>query len=470
MPDFDVVFRGPGGVRQGTFPGADVADVQKHLKEAGFEPLGFAAPGASSTTTTPTTGQPGMGTNAASMAAQIGVPALMAAKMGVRNPLGLAATGIAAGLAPYLARGGALGGAPGAVQAGKEALPGVAAGEVPLGKLIPGGIRQGATEALQGSKLAQAAGRVVGPIYQRATERAGKLLLDAKGIMLGAEPLMQKTLKSTLDTFGVDVTKMTAPQLLGLIRTNPERAAAAFAAFEKASGRKIADPATIQRLWVSDVLHATAKGVKAGARNAPGLLVEPGGGVLLDGRAVADAWNGLTAEGQATFGRDGKQAFDGLVSSVAKLAKAPKGIRQLTVGGGDPTRIVATPYLAALERVLKAHPGAGILGGLGTAYEALHHPMVAGASLAAAGAVKIGKRASRAIMERVLSTPEGVRWLTQGIDLTAQGLPSVMIADTLSRTAMRSAPLLMSLGLAAPPQQGPQAAPHSLGFQTSGVQ
>jgi hypothetical protein len=193
----------------------------------------------------------------------------------------------------------------------------------------------------------------------------------------------------------------------------------------------------------------------------PGLLKEPGGNLILNGPAIAKKWMALSPEAQLAFGTEGKEAFNGLVAGMQNLKKATKGVRQLALDGGDVAKIPMQPFLAAAQKMFHSLPGgvqALARGGsmMGAAYEAVQNPLLVGGPMAAAGVAKLGKRASKAIIEKALTTPDGVRWLTQGVNMMSKGMPTVMIMDALARSGMRSAPLLASWGLQAGLQQAGQ--------------
>jgi hypothetical protein len=372
--------------------------------------------------------------------------------------------------------GGAVGGPLGGIAGGmvplavaKKGVPdpleaaGVVASELapPLARKALGAAGTGIRQALQGSEMAQKAASVVGPLYRNVTEEAGHILKGAKDTIANALPEAAKVLTGTLKTWGLDITKLSEKEFVQRLRAEPERMAAAIKAFEYEAGHPIAAPGTLQKLWVSDVLRSTGKVARGGAvQQLPGLMVEPGGNLILNGPAIADAWKALTPEGQLTFGPEGKEAFNGLVAKMQGLGKATKGVRQLALDGGDIGKIPMQPWIAAAQKVFHSIPG-GLQklarGGsmLAGGYEAMQHPGLVGIPMAGAAVIKMGKRAGKAVIEKALGTPEGVKWLTQGVDMMSKGLPTVMIMDALSRSAMRFPALLASWGLQPPPQQGP---------------
>lgn len=308
----------------------------------------------------------------------------------------------------------------------------------------------------------------------------------AKSGVRRIEPTMQQALKETTASFGVDLSKMDSREFLQLVREAPERAAAAVQAFETASGQRLMEPGQLQQLWVADVLQHAGSRVREGARGGRGLLIDPGGAYLLDGQRVASAWKALTPEGRLTMGPDFAQAFDGLVSKIDALPKAARGGQRIVEKGMVP---MTAPIAGIMKYIQNLSPTAKIGGTLGAGYLATRaadigrstvsgieeHPLAATAGLAlgaGVGAISLTRKGLTKLTERLLSTPEGLRWLTSGVDQIGRGLPSVMVADGLSRALMRSPKLVASLGLPTPPQQvmpGQQAAFAAPGMPMPGM-
>jgi hypothetical protein len=431
----------------------DLATVgQKLSGKMGFPVEGFAPAGTSPIqpftppqAAAPPPAEPGPGANALSAFGQIAAPLAMglARRMAGASPAGALATGaagVAGGLLPLMA---ARGGLPSmgdvASTVGTELIN-------PVTRAV-GRVMKPIGQALGVSGEALGTLRRVAPVLYNPERVAGRTLQwFGKAVSTLEEPA-QKMLTADLNRMGINLGKMDTAGFRTLVRETPEKAAAAFRLMETATGRKL--PTDLMRLWVGDVLSQAGRQVRSTVgTGTPGLLVRPGGRYVLNGKTVVGSWNRLSAEGRASMGPGISNAMGRLTEVLGKFPKADKGLGQLSEIPLDAPIGALRQMLGAVQRH-SATASLGGLGAVGAGYgafrEAQEHPVAAGAMLAGAGTVALGRAGWRRLLTEVMAHPEGMQWLTGGLQQQAMGVPLTMVTDSMGRALLRSPALVRGL-------------------------
>jgi hypothetical protein len=274
------------------------------------------------------------------------------------------------------------------------------------------------------------------------------MVAGLKDFLTSTDEATRNVLTHSLEAHDIPVHTMTGEQFMDVLRTNPEKIEAAASAASNA-GHTLLTPEDLHRLWVDDAILGGAKTVRDGFAKNRALYNGADGQKILNGPLIAQQWRGLSDAGRRAFGKASK-GMEAFASSVEKLSKAPIGIQRIV--GTEKGQLPMDVFMSVYERLAKqfnkspmktlgklALKGAGF----GTAgMEAMAHPKLVGGAMALGaagmglkrGAEKLGNRAAYRITQKLLTTDGGVKMLTDGVRMMAEGHPRVVIANALART------------------------------------